>query len=417
MRKSKMFWIGVIAGFFVMTLGLSGTAVAEEPIKIGFQSDYAKLVTIGPVLFQGFKDYIKVFESEGGKVEGHPIEFVECTHDYDVNRGLECYQRQKMAGIVSLALYGTPHTYALTPKLTADKIPAICAGFGRADAMDGTKFPYIFPVSATYWSQATAAVKYIQDAEGKENLKGVKIAYLYFDNPAGKEPMGVLEKLAKKFQFKLRMFGVPSPGVEMGAQVTDITRRFKADWVIGHMFGRAPSVSLKELYRKGFPLDHYIAFVWNTFDTDVEAAGKDISKGCLTISYTGLGNDFPIHKKIKALYEKEGKPVPEYFNKTGYYNRGIYWAGIQVEAVRMAIKHYGPPITGETVKKGYEKISGYTLGGLFPPLELSENDHEGGGWVIVYQWDGEKFVLKKDWYKAHRDIIAEQLAEVNKAQK
>jgi len=208
------------------------------------------------------------------------------------------------------------------------------------------------------------------------------------------------------------MFGVPSPGVEMGAQVTDITRRFKADWVIGHMFGRAPSVSLKELYRKGFPLDHYIGFVWNTFDTDVAAAGKDISKGCLTISYTGMGNDFPIHKEIKALYKKEGKPLSKYFNSTGYYNRGIYWAGIQVEAVRMAIKHYGPPITGEKVAKGYEKISGFTLGGLFPPTEITRNDHEGGGWVIVYQWDGKKFVLNKNWFKAHRDVIKAHLAEV-----
>jgi branched-chain amino acid transport system substrate-binding protein len=412
MRKSKIFWIGVLAGFFVMTLGLSGTAVAEKPIMIGWQSDYAKLVTIGPVMAQGFKDYIKVFKSEGGTVEGHPVDFMECTHDYDVNRGLECYQRHKMAGIVSLALYGTPHTYALTPKLTADKIPAICAGFGRADAMDGTRFPYIFPVAATYWSQATAAIKYIQDAEGKENLKGVKIAYLYFDNPAGKEPMEVFRKLEKKFGFKMRMFGVPSPGVEMGAQVTDITRRFKADWVIGHMFGRAPSVSLKELYRKGFPLDHYIGFVWNTFDTDVAAAGKDISKGCLTISYTGMGTDFPLHKKIKALYEKEGKSVPEYFNSTGYYNRGLYWAGIQVEAVRQAIKHYGTPVTGATVAKGYEKISGFTMGGLFPPMELSKNDHEGGGWVIIYQWDGKKFVLKRNWFKAHRDIIKAHLTEV-----
>ncbi|MCP4667361.1 MAG: ABC transporter substrate-binding protein, partial [Deltaproteobacteria bacterium] len=281
---------------------------------------------------------------------------------------------------------------------------------------DGKRFPYIFPAAASYWSQATAAVKYIQDAEGK-SIKGLKVAYLYYDNPAGKEPMRVLEMLAEKYGFKLRMFGVPSPGVEMGAQVTDITRRYKADWVIAHLFGRAPSVSFKELVRKGFPLDHYIGFVWGVNETDVIAAGKDISKGMLSIQFTGLGHDFPIHKEIQALYKKEGKPMSKHWDITGYYNRGLFFIGLQVEAVRQAIKHYGLPVTGEKVKKGYEHIKGFTLGGFLPPMEITPEDHEGGGWVRVYQWDGAKFILKKDWYKAHRDIIEARLKEVAKAEK
>jgi branched-chain amino acid transport system substrate-binding protein len=301
----------------------------------------------------------------------------------------------------------------LTPKLTADKIPAITPGFGRADAADGKRFPYIFPAAASYWSQATAAIKYIQDAEGK-SIKGLKIAYLYYDNPAGKEPMRILEMLKEKLGFKLRMFGVPSPGVEMGAQVTDITRRYKADWVVAHLFGRAPSVSFKELVRKGFPLDHYIGLVWGVSETDVLAAGKDISKGMLGIQFTGLGHDFPIHKEIMDLYKAEGKPMHKHWDVTGYYNRGIFFIALQVEAVRNAIKLYGLPITGEKVKKGYEHIKGFTLGGFLPPMEITPEDHEGGGWVRVYQWDGTKFVLKKDWYKAHGDIIAARLAEVAK---
>lgn len=411
MKKRNIFWVWVLAGVLVMTLGLVGTAPAEKPIMIGWQSDYNKLVTIGPVLAQGYKDYIKVFKSKGGTLMGHPVDFMECTHDYDVDRGLECYQRHKMAGIVTLAIYGTPHTYSLTPKLMADKIPGITPGFGRADSMDGRLFPYIFPLAASYWSQAASSIKYIADAE-KGSMKGVKIAFLYYDNPAGREPIPVYEKLQKKLGFKFRTFGVPAPGVEMGAQVTDITRRYRADWVIGHMFGRAPSVSLKELYRKGFPLDHYIGFVWNTFETDIAAAGKDISKGALSMSYTSLGNDFPIHREIKALYEKEGKPIHDYFNSTGYYNRGIFWAAVQVEAVRLAIKHYGTPVTGETVQKGFEKIKGFTGGGLFAPLEVVPEDHEGGGWLSVWQWDGQKFVLNRDYFKAYRDVIYAHLAEV-----
>ena len=412
MKNQRFIWMGILAGVLVMTFSL-GSAIAEKPIVIGHHVDYDRLVTLGPPVAAGMKDFIKVFNKRGGTIEGIPVEFSECNHGYNVDRSLECYQRQKMEGMVSLSTFGTPHTYALTPKLTADKIPAITPGFGRADAADGKRFPYIFPAAASYWSQATAAIKYIQDAEGK-SIKGLKIAYLYYDNPAGKEPMRILEMLKEKLGFKLRMFGVPSPGVEMGAQVTDITRRYKADWVVAHLFGRAPSVSFKELVRKGFPLDHYIGLVWGVSETDVLAAGKDISKGMLGIQFTGLGHDFPIHKEIMDLYKAEGKPMHKHWDVTGYYNRGIFFIALQVEAVRNAIKLYGLPITGEKVKKGYEHIKGFTLGGFLPPMEITPEDHEGGGWVRVYQWNGEKVILVKDWYKAHGDIIAARLAEVAK---
>ncbi|MBW2411159.1 MAG: ABC transporter substrate-binding protein [Deltaproteobacteria bacterium] len=415
MRKASRFKVGILAGVFILVTALTGTALAEKPVVIGLHIDYDRLTTLGPPVGQGMKDFIKVFKSKGGTIDGIPIEFSECNHGYDVNRGLECYQRQKMEGIVSLSTFGTPHTYSLTPKLTADKIPAISPGFGRGDAMDGTRFPYIFPAAASYWSQATASVQYIQDAE-KGAIKGKKIAYLYFDNPAGKEPIPILEKLRDKFGFELRTFGVPSPGVEMGAQVTDITRRYRADWVIAHLFGRAPSVSFKELYRKGFPMDHYIGFVWGVCETDVMAAGKDISKGMVGLQFNGLGQDFPIHKEIQALYKAEGTPMHEHWDVTGYYNRGIFFVALQLEAVRNAIKLYGPPITGEKVKKGYEHIKDFTLDGFLPPMEITPEDHEGGGWVRAYQWDGEKFVLAKDWYKAHRDVIKARLDEVAKEQ-
>jgi branched-chain amino acid transport system substrate-binding protein len=404
----------VLIGILVLTLGFAAASIAADKVVIGYQVDYEKLVTIGPHMADGMHDFIKVFNKQGGKIEGTPVEFIECNNAYDVNRSLECYQRQKLAGMTSYSLYGTPVAYALSPKLHEDKIPAISPGFGRADSINGKRFPYLFPAAATYWSQATAAIKYIEDAEGG-NLKGKKIALLYYDNPAGKEPIPVFEKLQAKLGYEFRTFGVPAPGVEMGAQVTDITRRYKADWVIGHMFGRAPSVSIQELVRKGFPADHYIGFVWNTNESDVIAAGKDVSKGVLSITFTGRGHDFPIHKEIKALYEAEGKPMATGWEMSAYYNCGIFFIALQVEAVRNAIKMSGPPITGEKVQKGYEAIKGFGMGGFLPPMEITQDDHEGGGWVRVYQWDGDKFNLKKDWYKAYREVIQAQLKEVEEA--
>src|SRR5438046_7693030 len=120
-----------------------------------------------------------------------------------------------------MAIYGTPHIDALAAKPTEDRIPGTSPGFGSAAAADGVRYPYIFPIAATYWSQGAAAVDFAKKHLGG-SLQGKKIAYLYYDNPAGKEPLVILEDLSKTEGFELRTFAVPAPGVEMAAQVLDI---------------------------------------------------------------------------------------------------------------------------------------------------------------------------------------------------
>jgi len=43
------------------------------------------------------------------------------------------------------------------------------------------------------------------------SLKGKKIAFIFFDNPAGREPIEVLEDLSAIEGFQLKTFAVPRP--------------------------------------------------------------------------------------------------------------------------------------------------------------------------------------------------------------
>ena len=63
------------------------------------------------------------------------------------------------------------------------------------------------------------------------------------------------------------------------------------------------------------------------------------------------------------------------------------------------------------MKVGLEKVKGFTLGGLLPPLEITPLDHEGGGWVQIWQARGGKFVKATDWYKAYTDVVAKHIKE------
>jgi branched-chain amino acid transport system substrate-binding protein len=216
----------------------------------------------------------------------------------------------------------------------------------------------------------------------------------------------------------LRTFAVPAPGLEMGAQVLDITGRFKPDFIITHLFGRSPSVSIKELKGKGFPLSKVVAFVWGSAEADIMAAGGfAVAEGYATMQFAGVGKDFQVIKDIEAMYKAQNKPLPKELDSTVYYNRGVFIAALHVEAVRLAIKAKGGAApTAEDVKKGMESIKGFTLGGLVPPMELTPADHEGGGWVQIWTVKGGKLVRDKDWFQGYRPVILKHLeAEAKKS--
>jgi branched-chain amino acid transport system substrate-binding protein len=394
-----------------LAIGMVGFASAAE-IVIGAQCDRTgPTQTVGVNLCPGFNDYIKLVNSKGG-VMGHTIRADEVDMEYKVPPAVEAYERFKKEGAVTVSVYGTPQIYALTQKLTEDRIPGTSPGFGKAAAADGTKYPYIFPIAATYWSQAAASVKYAKDQMGGK-LKGKKIAYIFYDNPAGREPLPVLEELQKLEGFEMRTFAVPPPGVEMGAQVLDIAQRYRADFVIAHLFGRSPSVSIKELKRVGYPLKKVVSFVWGAAEADVEAAGGyGVAEGYSALEFAGVGSDYPVLKEIREMYKKEGKPEPKEMKESVYYNRGVFLAAIHVEAIRNALKAKPDgKITGADAKAGFEKIKDFTLGGLVPPLEITPTDHEGGGLVQVWQVSGGKWVKRTDWFRAYPEVVGKVIKE------
>jgi len=410
MKTSLLKW-GVAAAFAAASLAASGIASAQtKEVVIGFQIDRTgPTQSIGVPLAVGYNDYVNLVNSKGG-IDGVKLKISEVDNQYKVPPAVEGYERQKKDGAVLISFFGTASTLALIPKTTEDKIPGMSPGFGSAASGNGKNYPYTFLMAASYWSQAAGAVKFAKTQLGGV-LKGKKIAYIYYDNPAGKEPLPILEDLAKLEGFELKEFAVPPPGLEMGAQVLDITQRFRADFVIAHLFGRAPSVSIKEFKRNGYPLKKVLSFVWGGAEDDIDAAGGyAAAEGYNALQFAGVGSDYKVLDDIRAMYKAQGKEPPKEMASTVYYNRGVFFAALQIEAVRNALKLTGgKQPTGTDVKNGFEHIKGFTLGGFVPPLEVTPDDHEGGGWVKVFQVKGGKLVAVGDWFNGYRDVIKKHL--------
>ena len=384
---------------------------AAKTIVIGMQNDRTGPTQIvGNILGPATHHYIDLINKNGG-VEGYRIEAPETDIQYQVPPAIEEYERAKQLGAVSIMLYGTPQTEALAPRLDRDKISGTCPGFGPASASNGVHFPYVFPIAANYWSQAAAALKFAKDQLGG-SLHGKKIGFMFYDNPAGREPLPVIHKLQGIEGFTLREYAVPPPGIEAGAQALDIAERYRPDFLIMHVFGRATSVCLKALRGVGYPLSKAVGFVWASSEADIKAAGGwGVCQGYHTMQFAGVGDDYPVRQQIKAMFKAEGKPVPAVMDSTVYYNRGILQGAVHVEAIRLALKATGGRHpTGEEVKRGFESITNFSLGGLVPPLHITPSDHEGGGWVQIYQVSGNMMVKKTPWFHGYRSLVEQMIA-------
>lgn len=402
--------------FFALSVGVAMGAVyvgnaqaADKTILLGMQCDRTgPTQVVGTKLCPGTHDYLDMINAQGG-VDGWKIDADEVDHAYTVPPAIAEYERAKQQGAIGIMIYGTPQTEALNQRLEQDHIPGTSPGFGIAASADGKYYPYLFPIAANYWSQGAAAVQFAKDQLGG-SLKGKKIAYIFYDNPAGHEPLPILEELSKAEGFQLQNFAVPPPGVDVSSQVLAIAQQYHPDFVIDHTFGKAPALVIKGLQQNGYPLDKVVALVWASGEADIMGAGGwNVARGYNTMQFAGAGENYPAIDQIKAFYKKEGKGAPEAMASTVYYNRGLQQAAVWTEAIRNALKvSHGNAPTPTDVKQGFEMIKDFTLGGLNAPLTITAADHEGGGWVRIFQVKGEGFVPKTDWFRGFRDLVVEK---------
>jgi len=359
----------------------------------------------------GFVDYIKLVNERDGGVNGIKLAYEECETGYATDRGVECYERLKSKKPVAFSPLSTGITYALTDKAPGDKIVLITGGYGRADSVDGAVFQWNFPVFGTYWDGADILVQHVKK---KGPLKGKKIALVYHDSPYGKEPIPVLEALAKREGFELIKLPVTHPGVEQKATWLQV-RQQRPDYVFLWGWGVMNSTSIKEAIAVSYPRLQMYGVWWAAAEPDVEPA-EQAAKG-----YNGLAmghsaeKDRPIHRDmIKYLYNK-GKGTAAKKEEVGevLYNRGMLSAMMTVEAIRKAQEKFGKRVvTGEEVRWGAEnlnvdtaRIKALGVEGMMVPLKTSCNDHGGAHSARIHTWDGKQWSYTSDMYTSDTKLL------------
>src|SRR3954466_8223512 len=359
----------------------------------------------------GFVDCLKVVNERDGGVNGIRIAYEECETGYATDRGVECYERLKSKKPVAFSPLSTGITYALTEKAPGDKIVLVTAGYGRADSVDGSVFQWNFPMLGTYWDGADILVQHVKK---KGSIKGKKIALVYHDSPYGKEPIPVLEELAKKEGFTLLKLPVTSPGVEQKATWLQI-RQQRPDYVFLWGWGVMNSTAIKEAIAVGYPRLQMYGVWWAGAEPDVLPA-EQAAKGynALALAHSAE-NDLPIHKDVaKFLYDK-GKGTAAKKEEVGsvLYNSGMLSAMMTVEAIRTAQSKYGKRVvTGDEVRWGAEhlnidaaRIQALGVQGILFPVKTSCRDHGGSHKASIHTWDGSKWSYTSDVYESDSKLL------------
>ncbi|MCH8503594.1 MAG: ABC transporter substrate-binding protein [Ectothiorhodospiraceae bacterium] len=413
LKKAAFIGLGAVIGLGSI---FAAKAQAEEQYLPSLVYRTGPFAPSGIGFADGFADYVTLINERDGGINGVKIRLEECETAYSNDRGVECYERLKDRGngATVVAPLSTGITYAVIPRSRRDGIVVSTMGYGRADAAYGPVLDNVFMVPTTYWSSMTATLQYIADQEGGwENLQGKDIVHAYHDSAYGREPLGVLRHYAEEYGFTRHERAISPPGVEQRSVWTQI-RRIQPDWVSLYGWGVMNPTAIRTAASMGIDVSRMIGGIYAAQDDAVEPAGRS-AVGYKAVTFHGPGADYPIYDDLKQYVYDRGLAAGDGdLSGTIAYNRGLINAGYIVEAWRQAQAEHGEgrPVTREETLWAWQQLTipesrteELGMGGLMPPVEVTCENHEGPGLVLIQQWNGESWEQVTDWLEPNRELV------------
>jgi branched-chain amino acid transport system substrate-binding protein len=350
----------------------------------------------------GMADYLNMLNERDGGIGGVKLVVEECETGYDTKKGVECYDSVKGRNPVVINPYSTGVTLQLIPKAAVDKIPILSMAYGLSASADGNLFPWIFNPPDTYWDGASAFIRHAANAEGGfAKLKGKTIGIVYLDAPYGKEPIPLLQDLAKDYGYTLKLYPVPGSEMQNQTSLWLNVRRDRPSWIYIQGWGAMNPTAVKEAGKIGFPMNRLVGVWWSGGDDDARPAGA-AAKGYTSLDINGVGQNFPALQDILKYVVDKGKSQVASKDKVGenLYDRGVLNSALIAEAIRTAQKLTGKKqVNGEDVRRGFESLNitaarwkEMGLPGFAAPIHLSCADHNGHNPISVVRWDGTKWM-------------------------
>ena len=407
-------YLGLGVGLAAAGLACATPAASQDQINI-LSNSYrtGSFAGSGVPVANGIRDYFALVNARGG-VNGVRVNFEECETGYDTKKSVECYEQGRAKGNVIYLPWSTGATLAAIPRAHVDKIPIFSMAYGLSASADGSVFPWVFNPPLTYWDGASVLINYVAQREGGlDKLKGKKIGLIHLDAPFGKEPIPLLQNMAKKYGFEVLLYPVPAADMQNQGALWLNIRRDRPDYLYNQGWGAMNPTAVRAAISNNFPIDRLISVWWAGGDDDARA-GEARGKGYKTITFHQAGTGFPLIQDILKEVVDKGQTLTEK-GKVGeqLYNRTVYQGVLITEAIRNAQRLTGKKVVnGEDMRRGFETLEitearwkELGLEGFAAPLKVTCADHNGHHRAFIAEWDGAKWVKASDWISPSKDEV------------
>jgi len=325
-----------------------------------------------------------------GGVNGKRFKLVDVDYGYKIPEAIAAYKRMVNDDkVVMIAGWGTGDTEALRGQAAADKIPYVSASFA-APVSDPTKNPYNFFVAPTYSDQLRAWLKWVKD-DWKDKSRNPKVAALFGDNAYGRAPMNAGKEFAKEIGIDWVYEGV-LPGAFQDATSQLLTmQKAGADYAYINVTTTGVSIILKDAQK----LSLKTKFGSNPygFSEALVAVAKNNAEGVTGVMpHPPYGTNVPGMKKILDFNKGKDISSPP---RDAVYVRG--WASTLMitEGLKRADK--AGQLNGEGIKKAFETLSNFDMGGLACNVTYTASDHRACTTTPIYEIKNGTLVKIKDY--------------------
>lgn len=387
-------WVVLTAAALV--LGAGSLAVAEE-IKVGALNDMTGATSdVGKDYALGIAEAIHYVNDTGG-INGKQIKLFQFDYGYRVPEALTKYKLFKRMNCVAVLGWGTGDTEALSPTVTADKMPYVSASYSGHLA-DPKKTPYNLFAATDYSTNARAALtawfdeKWSKHADFGKRKPRFQCSYM-FASPYSSAPIKAIKDQATLLGFDIGPDqDVSLFAIDTKSQVTAM-KDFKPDVVWHGNTVMSVSATIRDAYSLELKADHIINN-WG-FDENLPKLAEKAAEGVLGASVVAFfGEKVPNMDKVMEYAKKYNPGIPAE-KRTVHTPQA--WANVLALAEAMKRADKAGDLTGEGIlKKGFETFQGFDVGLRVPPLTYTTTDHRIGGKVPIYTVKGGKIELFKE---------------------
>lgn len=400
-----------------LLLGLSMPAAAGEVVKIGAISDMTGATSdVGKDYALGIQEAVAWLNDNGG-VNGKRIKLIQQDYGYRIPEAITIYKRMRnLDKVVAVQGWGTGDTEALSPTITADKMPYFSASYSahltspkawtdkKGKKHNGTPFNIFF--SSDYSSNARGALTAWYENVWKKNKdfgkrKPKLVCFFHFAHPYCSAPIAAIKDHAKMLGMEVGSDqNVSLVAVDAKSQVLG-ARKEKPDVIWHGNTTMSVSTAIRDCFALGLEVSHLVNN-WG-FDENLPRMAQEASEGVIGIAQCPLyGAKVDLMDQVVAYAKKVNPGVPQ--NKR-LLRTTQAWANVLLMGEAMKRADKAGDLTGSgIVQKGVETMDNWQmqLGGI-AKLTYTASDHRPQSEINVYQVQKGKFALlakvdlKKKW--------------------